>query len=100
MLVAPGTLDFEFHILNLLIDGCFADCKANVMQWKAGDANIKKAGRFPVRVREGPAKNLLPRRQKNAQQDTKTQCFLCWYFYPGSKRDKYNLAGFLALLLK
>ena len=33
--------------------------------------NIKKAGRSP-RVREGPAKNLLNRRQRNAQQDTTT----------------------------
>lgn len=28
----------------------------------------KKAGRFPVRAREGPTKNLLIERQRNAQQ--------------------------------
>jgi hypothetical protein len=60
----------------------------------------KKAGRFPVRVREGPAKNLLPRRQKNAQQDRKTQWSLLVFSYLVAKETNSNLAGFLALLLK
>ena len=40
---------------------------------KISTSEQKKAGRFPVRVREGPAKNLFQKRQKNAQQDTMIQ---------------------------
>ena len=32
----------------------------------------KKSRTLPMRVREGPAKNLRLKRRKNAQQDTKT----------------------------
>ena len=53
----------------------------------------KKAGRFPIRGNEGPAKNLRLKRRKNAQQDTKTQCFLCWFFKFSRKRFS-KLGGF------
>ena len=58
----------------------------------------KKAGRFPIRVREGPAKNLFLKQQRDAQQeDTKV---LAGLFQFRNKRTILNLAGFLALLLK
>jgi len=63
----------------------FAESKAKDTQREVGDAKIKKAGRFPVRVREGPAKNLFLKRQKNAQQDKKTQWSLLVYFDSGTK---------------
>ena len=63
----------------------FADAKAKGTQKEADVADTKKAGRFPVRVREGPAKNLFQKRQKNAQQDTMTQWSLLVYFDSGTK---------------
>lgn len=45
----------------------------------------KKAGRIPVRENVGSAKNLLPERQRNAQQDTKTQWSLLVFRCPGVK---------------
>ena len=60
----------------------------------------KKAGRFPIREDEGPAKNLLVKRQKNAQQDTKAQWSLLVYFIFTSKSRISNLAGSHLLLLK
>lgn len=85
MLTAPGTFDFDVSHLTseLMID--FAESKAKDTQREVGDAKIKKAGRFPVRVREGPAKNLFLKRQKNAQQDKKTQWSLLVYFDSGTK---------------
>ena len=62
--------------------------------------NTKKAGRFPIRDDEGPAKNLLLRRRKNAQQDTKTLWSLAGFSNSVAKDVKSNLAGFHRLLLK
>ena len=45
-----------------------SDDNAKVMRKEAGNRDIKKAGRFPMREREGPTKNPIPRRQRNAQQ--------------------------------
>ena len=39
---------------------------------RRGIARKQKAGRNPIRDDEGPAKNPLSKRQRNAQQDTKT----------------------------
>lgn len=64
--------------------------------------NKKKAGRFPIRVREGPAKNLLQRRTEK-RPASKTQRHygpLLDYFFLWSKRAYRNLAGLHALLLK
>jgi hypothetical protein len=55
--------------------------------------STKKAGRFPIRGNEGPAKNLRLKRRKNAQQNTKTQCFLCW-FLKFSRKRFLKLGGF------
>ena len=65
-----------------------------------GVARTKKAGRFPIRDDEGPAKNLLLRRRKNAQQDTKTLWSLAGFSNSVAKDIKSNLAGFHRLLLK
>lgn len=54
----------------------------------------KKAGRFPIRDDEGPAKNLLLGRQKNAQQDTKTQSSYAGISVPKSKRANIKLGRF------
>ena len=60
----------------------------------------KKAGRFPIRDDEGPAKNLLLRRRTNAQQDIKTLGSLAGISNSVAKDSKSNLAGFHRLLLK
>ena len=54
----------------------------------------KKAGRIPMREIEGPAKNLLLERQGNAQQDTKTQCFLAGISILGAKGLLFKLGRF------
>ena len=54
----------------------------------------KKAGRIPVRENVGSAKNLLPERQRNAQQDTKTQWSLLVFLYPVAKELILKLGGF------
>ena len=59
--------------------------------------SIKKAGRIPMRVREGPAKNLLSRRQRNVQQETKTQWSLAGISNLIATKSNQNLAGFLEL---
>lgn len=46
-----------------------------------------------MRAREGPTKNLLIERQRNAQQGTRTQCS-CWYFNPMSKKAIAKLGRF------
>ena len=46
-----------------------------------------------MRGNEGPAKNLRLKRRKNVQQDTKTQCFLCWFFNSVAK-EIFKLGGF------
>ena len=55
---------------------------------------MKKAGRFPIREYEGPAKNLLLKRQRNAQQDTKTQWSLLVFRGLGAKEHILKLGGF------
>ena len=60
--------------------------------WKEAGRN-KKAGRIPVREDVGPAKNPLPERQRNAQQDTKTQWSLLVFRCLGAKEHFRNLAG-------
>ena len=42
--------------------------------------NNKKAGRFPIRTSVGPTKNLLSKRQRDAQQDTETLWSLAGLF--------------------
>ena len=59
----------------------------------------QKSRTLPMRVREGPAKNLRLKRRKNAQQDTKTLWSLAG-FSISRKRTLLTLAGFLGLLLK
>ena len=54
----------------------------------------KKAGRFPIRAREGPAKNPLLERQRNAQQDTETQQSLAGYSNSKSKKAFTKLGWF------
>ena len=54
----------------------------------------KKAGRIPVRENVGSAKNLLPERQRNAQQDTKTQWSLLVFRCLGAKEHILKLGGF------
>ena len=54
----------------------------------------KKAGRIPVRENVGSAKNLLPERQRNAQQDTKTQWSLLVFRCLGAKELILKLGGF------
>ena len=54
----------------------------------------KKAGRIPVRENVGSAKNLLLRRQRNAQQDTKTQWSLLVFRCLGAKEHFLKLGGF------
>ena len=56
--------------------------KLSMMRGVSGD---KKAGRLPMRDDEGPAKNPLPGRQRNAQQDTKTQWSLLVFRCLGAK---------------
>ena len=56
--------------------------------------NIKKAGRYPIREIVGSAKNPLKKRQRNVQQDTKTQWSLLEYFAFLSKRAFLKLGGF------
>ena len=56
--------------------------------------NIKKAGRYPMREIVGSAKNPLKKRQRNVQQDTKTQWSLLEYFAFLSKRAFLKLGGF------
>ena len=46
----------------------------------------KKAGRIPIREDVGPTKNPLKKRQRDVQQDTKTQWSLLEYFAFLSKR--------------
>ena len=47
-----------------------------------------------MREIEGPAKNLLLERQGNAQQDTKTQCFLAGISILGAKGLLFKLGRF------
>ncbi len=54
----------------------------------------KKAGRIPVRENVGSAKNLLPERQRKAQQDTKTQWSLLVFRCMGAKEHILKLGGF------
>ena len=54
----------------------------------------KKAGRIPVCENVGSAKNLLPERQRNAQQDTKTQWSLLVFRCLGAKEHILKLGGF------
>ena len=61
--------------------------------WKESEKN-KKAGRIPVREDVGPAKNPLPERQRNAQQDTKTQWSLLVFRCLGAKEHILKLGGF------
>ena len=61
---------------------------------------MKKAGRYPVRVQEGPAKNPLNRRKRNAQQDTRTLWSLAGISNSRSKDTILNLVGFHVLLMK
>ena len=53
-----------------------------------------------MRAREGPTKNLILERQRNAQQDTKTLWSLAGISYPESKELLQNLVGFHVLLMK
>ena len=55
---------------------------------------IKKAGRFPVRGNEGPAKNLLSKRRRDAQQDTVTLWSLAGLFRFESKKQILKLGRF------
>ena len=59
-----------------------------------GRKETKKAGRIPVRENVGSAKNLLPERQRNAQQDTKTQWSLLVFRSLGAKEHILKLGGF------
>ena len=56
--------------------------------------STKKAGRIPIREDVGPTKNLLKKRQRNVQQDTKTQWSLLEYFAFLSKRAILKLGRF------
>ena len=47
-----------------------------------------------MRAREGPTKNLFPKRQRNAQQDTKTQRSLAGLFRFENKRAILKLGRF------
>ena len=58
---------------------------AMLVKFKTKQPSTKKAGRFPMRAYEGPAKNLILRRQENAQQDTKTQCVCAGISHSESK---------------
>lgn len=58
------------------------------------DIKAQKKPDVSSRVREGPAKNLLMRRQKNAQQDMKTQWSLLVFPKLMSKRACFKLGGF------
>ena len=61
--------------------------------WKEAERN-KKAGRIPVHDDVGSAKNLFPKRQRNAQQDTKTQWSLLVFRCLGAKEHILKLGGF------
>lgn len=61
--------------------------------WKEAGRN-KKAGRIPVYDDVGSAKNPLPERQRNAQQDTKTQWSLLVFRCLGAKELFLKLGGF------
>ena len=61
--------------------------------WKEAGRN-KKAGRIPVYDDVGSAKNPLPERQRNAQQDTKTQWSLLVFRCLGAKEHILKLGGF------
>ena len=63
----------------------FAEGKAKVSRKEVGDKEIKKAGRIPIREDVGPTKNLLKKRQRNVQQDTKTQWSLLVHFCSAAK---------------
>ena len=68
---------------------------------KGNRPDTKKAGRFPIHEIVGPIKNLLPERQKNAQQDTKTQSSCAGIFITHEQKDCFgNLVGLRFLLLK
>ena len=59
-----------------------------------GGGKNKKAGRIPVYDDVGSAKNPLPERQRNAQQDTKTQWSLLVFRCLGAKEHFLKLGGF------
>ena len=54
----------------------------------------KKAGRFPIRMHEGPAKNLLQRRTGKRPARYKDTLVPCWYFYLWSKKAYFKLGRF------
>lgn len=54
----------------------------------------KKAGRFPIRTSVGPTKNLLSKRQRDAQQDTVTLWSLAGLFRFESKKQFLKLGRF------
>ena len=56
-------------------------------------SQTKKAGRFPMREREGPTKNPIPRRQRNAQQKRRHNA-PAGISYLESKDLLENLVGF------
>ena len=56
--------------------------------------NTKKAGRFPLREDEGPAKNLLVKRQRNVQQDTKTLWSIAGIFHYHEQKSYIKLGRF------
>jgi len=70
----------------------FFEKKLHFLPGNAG--KIKKAGRIPVHDDVGSAKNLFPKQQRNAQQDTKTQWSLLVYFDSGTKEQILKLGGF------
>ena len=59
----------------------------------------KKAGRFPMREREGPTKNPIQRRQRNAQQKRRHNA-PAGISNSESKEKNKTWSGFHALLMK
>ena len=53
----------------------------------------KKAGRFPIRMHEGPAKNLLPRRTEKRPARHEDTMVLAGISYLVAKKLISNLAG-------
>ena len=60
----------------------------------------KKAGRFPIRMHEGPTKNLLPNEQKKRPARYEDTMVLAGISYSVAKTIISNLVGFHAFLLK
>ena len=84
------------------LDSC-ARGNAQIRMTRGQDLTVlgtKKAGRFPIRMHEGPTKNLLPNEQKKRPARYEDTMVLAGISYSVAKTIISNLVGFHAFLLK